>query len=131
MFRKLGFFVALGLVLPASAAVTPGSISGYVRNAGGVPQMGVLVEILGSAARDLKVFTDERGFYSAAGLIRGVYSIRGCAASFLPALRERVGLRAGSNALVNITLNTLFEAVQLGPLRGAADQDDWKWTLSS
>ncbi len=132
MFRKLGFFVvALGLVLPASAAVTPGAISGYVRNAGGVPQMGVLVEILGSAARDLKVFTDERGFYSAAGLIPGVYSIRVSAPSFLPALRERVGLRAGSNALVNITLNTLFEAVQLGPLRGAADQDDWKWTLRS
>ena len=132
MFRKLGFFVvALGLVLPASAAVTPGAISGYVRNAGGVPQMGALVEILGSAARDLKVFTDERGFYSAAGLIPGVYSIRVSAPSFLPALRERVGLRAGSNALVNITLNTLFEAVQLGPLRGAADQDDWKWTLRS
>jgi hypothetical protein len=130
MFRKLGLFVvALGLVLPVSAAVTPGAISGYVRNAGGVPQMGALVEILGSAARDLKVFTDERGFYSAVGLIPGVYSVRVSAPSFLPALRERVGLRAGSNALVNITLSTLFEAVQLGPLRGPADEDDWKWTL--
>ncbi len=130
MFRKLGLFVvALGLVLPVSAAVTPGAISGYVRNAGGVPQMGALVEILGSAVRELKVFTDERGFYSAAGLIPGVYSVRVSAPSFLPALRERVGLRAGSNALVNVTLNTLFEAVQLGPLRGPADEDDWKWTL--
>jgi len=32
---------------------------------------------------------------------------------------------------VNVTLNTLFEAIQLGPLRGPVDDDDWKWTLRS
>ena len=130
MFRKLGFLVvALGLVLPASAAGKPGSISGYVRNASGVPQMGAVVEVLGSAARTLKFFTDEHGFYSAAGLIPGLYSVKVSAPSFLPALRERVGLRAGSSLMVNVTLNTLFEAIQLTPRRGVADEDDWKWTL--
>ncbi len=60
MLRKLGFLViTLGLVLPASAAEKPGSISGYVRSATGLPQMGALVEVLGSAARSLQVFTDE------------------------------------------------------------------------
>ncbi len=130
MFRKLGFLVvALGLVLPASAAGKPGSISGYVRDASGIPQMGAVVEVLGSAARTLKVFTDEHGFYSAAGLIPGLYSVKVSAPSFLPALRERVGLRPGSSAMVNVTLNTLFEAIQLTPRRGVADEDDWKWTL--
>ena len=130
MFRKLGFLVvALGLVLPASAAGKPGSISGYVRDASGIPQMGAVVEVLGSAARTLKVFTDEHGFYSAAGLIPGLYSVKVSAPSFLPALRERVGLRAGSSLMVNVTLNTLFEAIQLTPRRGVADEDDWKWTL--
>jgi hypothetical protein len=33
--------------------------------------------------------------------------------------------------MINVTLNTLFEAIQLGPLRGPADDDDWQWTLRS
>src|SRR2546427_972306 len=130
MFRKLGFLVvALGLVLPASAAGKPGSISGYVRNASGIPQMGAVVEVLGSAARTLKFFTDEHAFYSAAGLIPGLYSVKVSAPSFLPALRERVGLHPGSSVIVNVTLSTLFEAIQLTPRRGVGDEDDWKWTL--
>jgi hypothetical protein len=132
MSRKVGLLiVALGLVLPVSAAEKPGSISGYVRSSGGVPQMGALVEVLGSAARTLKVFTDENGFYSAAGLLPGNYNVRVSAPSFLPAERERVGLRAGASLVVNLTLNTLFQAMQLAPMRGPADEDDWKWVLRS
>jgi len=52
MFRKLGLLiVTIGLVFPVAAADKPGSISGYVHSANGVPQMGALVEVLGSAAR--------------------------------------------------------------------------------
>jgi hypothetical protein len=132
MLRKFGFLVvALSLVLPALAAEKPGSISGYVRSATGVPQMGALVEVLGSAARTLKVFSDENGFYSASGFLPGVYSIKVSAPSFLPALRERVGLRPGGSVMVNVTLNTLFEAIQMAPLRGPSDEDDWKWVLRS
>jgi len=82
--------------LPALAADKPGSISGYVRSGGGVPQMGAMVEVLSAAAHDLRVFTDERGFYSISDLIPGTYSLKVTAPSFLPALRERIGLRAGS-----------------------------------
>jgi hypothetical protein len=132
MLRKLGFLVVtFCLVLPASAAEGRASISGYVRSATGVPQMGAMVEVLGSAVHSLKVFTDESGFYSAAGLLPGVYSVKVSAPSFLPALRERVGLHPGNSVVVNITLNTLFEAIQLAPLRGPADDDDWKWVLRS
>src|SRR6267143_5371472 len=132
MFQKLGVLaVVAGLVLPALAADKPGSISGYVRSGGGVPQMGAMVEVLSAAAHDLKVFTDGRGFYSISDLIPGTYSIKVTAPSFLPALRERIGLRAGSTLVVNVTLNTLFEAMQLGPLRGPSDDDDWKCTLRS
>lgn len=131
-FRKLGFFIiALAWVLPVSAAEKPGSISGYVRSSGGVPQMGALVEVLGSAAHTLKVFTDENGFYSAVGLLPGNYNVRVSALSFLPAERERIGLRAGASVVVNLTLNTLFQAMQMAPMRGPADDDDWKWVLRS
>jgi Carboxypeptidase regulatory-like domain len=132
MFRKLSSLVVVfGLALPALAADKPGTISGYVRSSSGVPQIGAMVEVLSVATRDLKVFTDENGFYSIRTLLPGVYSIRVSAPSFLPALRQRIGLRAGSALTVNVTLNTLFEAMQLGPLRSVADDDDWKWTLRS
>jgi len=123
--------VLLGLALPALAADSQGSISGYVRSAAGVPQMGAVVEVLSVAAHNLRVFTDDRGFYSISNLVPGTYSLKVSAPSFLPALRDQIGLRAGSAMVVNVTLNTLFEAIQLGPLRGPADDDDWKWTLRS
>src|ERR1700722_13829302 len=121
----------LGLALPVWSADTPGTISGCVRGASGIPQMGAMVEVLGAAAHSLKGFTDENGFYSAAGLLPGVYNLKVSAPAFLPALREHVGLHAGGNAIVNITLSTLFEAVQIAPARGPAEDDDWKWVLRS
>jgi hypothetical protein len=134
MLGRLGFklgLLGIALALPALAADHPGSISGYVRSASGVPQMGAMVEVLSSAARNLRVFTDENGFYSASGLLPGVYSVKAYSPSFLPALRERVGLRPGSSLMVNLKLSGLFEAVQLPAMRGPADDDDWKWVLRS
>ena len=134
MLGRLGFklgLLGIALALPALAADQPGSISGYVRSATGVPQMGAMVEVLGAAAHNLKVFTDENGFYSASGLLPGVYSIKAYSPSFLPALRERVGLRPGTSVMVNLKLSGLFEAIQLPALRGPADDDDWKWVLRS
>jgi len=132
MFQKLGLLALLtALAVPAVAVDKPGAISGYVRNVGGIPQMGAMVEVLGAAASDLKVFTDERGFYNVSDLIPGTYSIKVTAPSFLPALREKIGLHAGSAMTVNVTLNTLFEAMQIAPLRGPMDDDEWRWTLRS
>jgi len=119
------------LALPAFAAERPGAISGYVRDASGVPQMGAVVEIIGSAARSMTVFTDGAGFYSASDLLPGFYSVKVSAASFLPALREKVGLHPGTNVRLNITLSTLLNAMKVAPLRGPAEDDDWKWTLRS
>ena len=99
MVRRFGLLIlALGLAIPVTAAEKPAAISGYVRSAEGAPQMGAMVEVLGSAVHTLKVFTDANGFYSASGLIPGVYNVRVSALSFLPALREGVGLRAGCPA---------------------------------
>jgi hypothetical protein len=123
--------VWFGLTLPVWAAQQPGAISGHVRNATGVPQMGAIVEVIGAAAHSLTVFTDEAGFFSASGLLPGVYSIKVSAPSFLPALRERIGLRPGASVNVNVTLNTLLGAIQVGPLRVTSDDEDWKWTLRS
>ncbi|MGA9798290.1 MAG: carboxypeptidase-like regulatory domain-containing protein [Terriglobales bacterium] len=134
MLGRLGFklgLLGIALALPVLAADRPGSISGYVRNASGVPQMGAMVEVLGTAAHNLRVFTDENGFYSASGLLPGVYSVKAYSTAFLPALREHIGLRPGSSVMVNLKLSGLFESIQLPAMRGPADDDDWKWVLRS
>lgn len=134
MVRKLGCFVVMvGLALPALGAGKPGVISGYVKNVGGAPQMGAIVELFTSAVtQPVKVFTDARGFYTASSLDPGIYHVKVTAPSFLPSLRENVLLRAGANVVVNVTLNTLFEAMQLLPVRKTfQEDDDWKWTLRS
>ena len=147
MFRKFGFLAVVAVImmvatvpLPAwsgtASAAIPGAISGYVRDASGAPQMGAVVEVLGSAAQalkafTLKAFTDDRGFYSVSGLLPGTYSVKVSAPSFLPSLREKIGVRSGAKLMVNVTLTTLFEAIQLVPLRTPVDDDDWKWTLRS
>ena len=140
MLRKFKFFVpvvamvVMSMALPSwcgNSPVVSGAISGYVRDGSGSPQMGAAVEILGSAAHALKVFTDDRGFFSVASLLPGSYSLKVSAPSFLPSLREKIDVRAGAKAMVNVTLTTLFEAIQLVPLRSPVDDDDWKWTLRS
>ncbi|HZW91341.1 MAG TPA: carboxypeptidase-like regulatory domain-containing protein [Candidatus Eremiobacteraceae bacterium] len=130
--RQLGYWVVIvGLSLPAWAAERPGAISGYVRDASGTPQMGAVVQIAGTAARTLTVFTDGAGFYSATDLLPGAYSVRVSAPSFLPAFVEEIGLHPGTSIHVNVTLNTLLNAIRMGPLRATTDDDDWKWTLRS
>lgn len=133
MVRRLGLLIlATTIAASASAAVNPGVISGYVKNAAGVPQMGATVEVL-SMGLPLTARTDANGHYKLKGLLPGVYAIKVSAPSFLPSIREKINLQSGSSLIVNVTLNTLFEAIELLPKTSssAADQDDWKWTLRS
>jgi Carboxypeptidase regulatory-like domain len=130
--RKLATWAfALGIALPVFAAEQPGAISGYVRNASGTPQMGAVVQLLGATHRTFTVFTDASGYYTASGLLPGLYTLKVTAPSFLPALREKVGLHPGANLNINITLSTLLGIMQLGPVRPVQEDDDWKWTLRS
>src|SRR5579859_6547340 len=130
--RKLGIWaIVFGLSLPLWAVEQPGAISGYVRNDSGTPQMGAVVQILGAANRTLTVFTDAAGYYTATGLLPGLYTLKVTAPSFLPALREKVGLHSGARLNVNVTLSTLLGVMQLGAARPLPDEDDWKWTLRS
>ena len=133
MTRKFGLLAVLFMAMPALA--TPlASISGYVKNNSGVPQMGATVEIFTSAALlGTTVFTDARGYYNAANLKAGTYQVKVTAASFLPSLRENVGLKTGTHLMVNLTLSTLADALQFLPARrdATSDPDDWHWTLRS
>jgi hypothetical protein len=115
-------------------AANSGSISGYVKDSSGTPQIGAVVEIFTSAATlGATVFTDDRGFYSAQNLLPGIYQVKVSALSFLPSLHENVNLRAGARVLVNVTVNALVDSRKLFPAwrSSSTEADDWHWTLRS
>lgn len=130
---RLAVTATLVLAVSAWGAGKPAGISGFVHSSAGVPQMGAAVEIVPiGSLRAMLVFTNDKGFYSVKGLLPGIYHIRVTAPAFLPSLRENVNLRGGADRVVNLTLNTLFEAMQTLPRKqGASDDDDWNWTLRS
>jgi hypothetical protein len=135
MDRKVGsllLLVTVALSVPMWAG--QGSISGKVKDARGVTQMGAMVEVISLVApsKVSTVFTDNTGYYLVDGLAKGAYDVKVSAASFLPTLRENVSLRTGSNLVINLTLNTLTDAIRLlPPKQGTQEDDDWKWTLRS
>lgn len=120
------------MTLPACAA-TRGTVSGVVRDAKGTPQIGALVQLM---KPDLSViaetFTDDRGRYSLTSVLPGIYGVKATASLFLPTLRENLHLASNSKMVVNLTLDTLYEAFRWLPAQSRqADEprDDWEWTL--
>lgn len=126
----------LVLLLSVTAfAITDGSLSGRVQDTGGTGQMGAVVEVYSSPASTpvMRAYTDAKGLYRLSGLVPGTYFVKATATQFLPSVREGVIVKAGSNVLLNLTLNTLVEAFQLLPNRRneVKSDDDWRWTLRS
>jgi hypothetical protein len=127
MLTTASFSVAAG---PPGAAV-----SGVVRGADGTAQMGALVQVVGgnSATAGMAV-TDLHGRYVIDHLVPGKYQVRASAALFIPSMRGNLQLRSGAQAVVNLTLSTLFEtAAWLPAERRRVDEpsDDWRLTLRS
>ncbi|MGH9515588.1 MAG: carboxypeptidase-like regulatory domain-containing protein [Terriglobales bacterium] len=132
MNRRLGYLVvAFSLVLPSWGADKYASIAGYVHNASGTPQIGAVVEVIGSAAQVLNLVTDDKGGFRASGLVPGIYNVKVSAPAFLPTLREKISLKAGASILLNLTLSTVFDALQFTPRQGTSEDGDWDWVLRS
>jgi hypothetical protein len=134
---KIAFFSLLLLIVTVRVAAGQGgaAVSGVVRDAQGVAQLGALVQVVSESSAVLgTAFTDLHGRYLIPHLVPGKYEVRASAALFVPAMRDNLQLRAGAQAVVNLTLNTLFESGTWIPAeRRKADEpsDDWKWTMRS
>ena len=109
------------------------SVSGTVCDSSGVPRIGAEVQLL---RPDLSVmasaYTNSLGRFKISAVLPGRYSLKAMSMSYLPSLRENVRVRTGT--VVNLTLNTLYEAMQWLPAEprgGDSRQDDWAWTLRS
>ena len=105
-------FVSL-MLLTAAVGVAAGqgvaAVSGVVRDAQGVAQLGAMVQVIADDSAILATaFTDLHGRYLIPRVIPGKYEVRATAAMFVPAMRNNLQLRAGAQAVVNLTLNTLF-----------------------
>jgi Carboxypeptidase regulatory-like domain len=120
------------MTIPAHAAKA-GTVTGEVRDMRGTPQIGALVQLVNA---DLVVishtFTDDRGHYSLPDVLPGVYGVKASASLLLPTLRENLHVAPNSKMVVNLTLDTLYEAFRWLPAKPRQvdePRDDWAWTL--
>ena len=133
--------VAAGLCLtdlcgPAYAASPirfSGELGGLVTDTAGKPQPGALVLLFNKENQLLtRAATDEIGTFAFAELMPDLYTVQVSLSSFIPALRERVQIKAGMRSLLSVNLSRVFSSVQLvstTPLAGGLLSDSWKWTL--
>lgn len=136
MLRRLHlacFVVLISLGAAPLFGASAATVSGVVRDSAGVPQIGAVVQLL---RPDLTViasaYTNSKGRFSFATVFPGRYAVKAMGSTFLPSLRENVRVR--TNTIVNLTLNTLYEAIQWLPAQPRAknaQKDDWLWTLRS
>ena len=134
--RRLQLVAFIELIALSTAPVrgaAPGSVSGVVRDSSGVPQIGAVVQLLRSDLTVIaSVYTNSEGRFLISSLAPGRYVLKAMNTSFLPSLRENIRVRTAT--VVNLTLSTLYEAMQWlpsEPRSANAQQDDWKWTLRS
>ena len=122
-------------VLASSPERLSGSISGWVTNSLGTPQMGAAVLLFGKAEKMVsRALTDETGSFIFDSLRPGEYSIRVTLSSFLPALRRNIVVQPGVRSLLNVNLAGVLSSVEIfySTTGGrAVMSDEWKWALRS
>jgi hypothetical protein len=126
-------FLALALPVGAADFVLPltGNLLGRVADPSGNPQMGATVELFNRYERSVgQTISSPDGRFAFAGLPIDTYSIRVSLASFLPAFRDRIAVKAGLDSILQIHLATLFSNVDLSyVVPTAAMSNEWKWAL--
>jgi Carboxypeptidase regulatory-like domain len=134
--------VTLGfaLVPSVSNAATPegkllGALTGSVRDSGGTPQMGAMVQLFNRYDRQVeKALTDSSGQFSFQALLPDIYSLRVTLTSFMPALKRNVAVQPGATSVLAINLASVLSSIELiysSPNSGPLMSDDWKWVLRS
>lgn len=130
-----GFLVFGACLAPAADLSLPvtGNLVGSVADASGIPQMGATVQLLNKYERLLaKTMTTPDGRFGFAALPADVYSIRVSLASFLPASRDKIAVKAGFDSVLEIHLATLFSNIELSyTIPTSSMSSDWKWVLRS
>ena len=123
-----------GLASPCAWSADGSAVSGVVRDAHGVPQMGAVVELLGPDAAVLaRAFTDDHGRYFLSADLPGSYGIRASAAFPGPCGARQCTAAGWVRAVADLTMTAIFEAGSWLPTEGRRPgeaADDWRWTAS-
>ncbi len=110
-----------------------GQLSGLVTDNSGHPQSGAIVMLFNKQDKLLqRSGTDSAGNFTFEDLLPDLYSVRVNFATFVPAIKEFVSVKAGMRSLLEVNLSRVFSSVQLvatTPTPGGLMSDDWKWTL--
>lgn len=123
-----GSVYAADLSLPVT-----GNLLGIVTDVAGAPQMGATVQLLNKYDRVIaKTRTLPDGRFAFGALPVDLYSVRVSLATFLPAARDKIAVKAGVDSILRIHLATLLSSIEVNyTLPSAGMTDDWKWVLRS
>lgn len=110
-----------------------GDLLGTVVDSAGIPQMGASVQVFNKYQRLVaRSFTDPAGRFGFTGLAADLYSVRVSLASFLPASRDQILIKAGLDSVLQIHLATLLSNIDVSyTVPTGAMSEDWKWVLRS
>jgi hypothetical protein len=128
-----------GGLAPRAAAVEPagltGALVGIVTDQTGRPQMGAAVLLYNRSERLLaRIITNEKGLFLFDSLSPESYSLRVSMASFLPAFKREISVRAGSRSFLNVNLSSVLSSIELiylAPGQAPIMSEEWKWVLRS
>jgi hypothetical protein len=130
-----------GGAIPAAAQstekLTSGILSGVVRDATGVPQLGASVDVSSETPgvfNGHQFLTNTQGLFRGEKLPPGLYTVQVTLAGFLPTIERHVRISSNLTTVVRIQLESMFtsiEQLRRPPTSGAAEADDWKWVLRS
>jgi hypothetical protein len=122
--------------LPAHASPPirfSGELGGLVTDVAGKPEPGAIVLLFNKQDRLLqRSATDSLGTFAFGDLLPDSYAVHVSLSSFLPAIKDRIQIRAGMRSLLEVNLSRVFSSVQLvstTPLPGGLMSDSWKWAL--
>ncbi|MDQ2944928.1 MAG: carboxypeptidase-like regulatory domain-containing protein, partial [Acidobacteriota bacterium] len=119
----------------ATSAKLTGSIAGFVRDNGGIPQMGATVVLFNRYEHIVqRGLTNDKGVFGFDALLPDFYSVHVNLASFVPAMKQKIAVQPGMQSLLYINMASLFSSIELvyaAPGQGALMSDDWRWTLKT
>lgn len=127
--------LAGGSLASAAEPKLYGSLQGEVRNITGVAQMGATVKLFNRNERMIRrTMTDSSGRFNFDALAPDIYNISVSLATFIPASKTSIPVKAGMQSYLNVELTDLFSSIEFvyaAPGQSGALSEDWKWSLRS